>query len=990
MFLAKPHSLPNDFLIGIFLQQEQFASNPFAVRAQSLGLCPAVWRTIQDLREGQVEPNFVLRGLQEDVFDEMARERLQGVFTLHAVLQAWSRQLGVGLPDDLTDSVIPWVASSPFISKLSSVIYYGFYDITQVQLSLLEEISRTTAVTVFFPLVSGEASQFAQRFLDRHLLKAGVIHQSLQDPAHTSCPEQVKDWSPTVHLVNAVGPEGELTFTCKAIMQHVEKKGYAWHEIGIVARNLEPYLSYLPRVFEAHRIPFGTTATRPMLEEPVAKVWWILAGLREEQFGWRNVLDVVTSPWFGGVATAEESVPGYSHLWVQAVHHFRLVGGVEDWERLANVAQDSVAIQEWHQSSKVPLEQAAESLQVFAKVVSALVADCLALPAMGFIRELTQAFETLVTKQRCFPTDHLSFTQDGTYDERTEYLVNGFEQAITSLQQLDRLDQHVTWEQWMALFRSILERTQLPLPGDTSMGVQVLDVMAARGRPFQTLFVLGINDHVFPRIVREDAFLRDHDRKVLAESLGYKIDEKMTGFDEEALLFSLLQQSAREDLYLLYQRADQNGRPLMPSSFLRDHLDDVTAQRTDQEITVPVGLLERSKTTYFSWDHDTPQESRLRSVLEGRSLHAMVSESSPWWNIFQHGMEMMTHLEQTASKAGPFDGITDGNSLHWQDLVSRGFSPTALGTYAQCPMRYWMTHVLKVQGMPKPMSKELPSRVWGELVHQVLCDVYQDLSTHGWPQQIVNPVHRADIVNSHIVGIFQEYAQRYGKGYWLLWGWMRARLTRMMMLMIEYDQRDFYEQGWVPDAYEVEAAGMFPCDSQTPPELFKIRGRFDRVDTTMDHSRDRIVDYKVSMRRSFQDDELDLVTKALQGQQLQPPLYSFMTPMTVPHVDGLSTIPLPSVDFRYLRPLQEESVRSASFVGAIWDTPTGEQLKRTIQGWVQGIRSGQYFMLPGSYCRSCPYAMACRFQHHPSWSRAYGLPLAKTYRQIRKQKACHD
>jgi len=122
------------------------------------------------------------------------------------------------------------------------------------------------------------------------------------------------------------------------------------------------------------------------------------------------------------------------------------------------VAQDSAAIQEWHQSSKVPLEQATDSLHVFAKVVSTLVADCLALPSTGSIRELTQAFEALITKQRCFPTDHPSVTQDGTYDERTEYLVNGFEQAIASLQQLDRLDQHVTWAQWMELYRAILER----------------------------------------------------------------------------------------------------------------------------------------------------------------------------------------------------------------------------------------------------------------------------------------------------------------------------------------------------------------------------------------------------------------------------------------------------------------------------------------------------------------------------------------------------
>jgi len=136
-----------------------------------------------------------------------------------------------------------------------------------------------------------------------------------------------------------------------------------------------------------------------------------------------------------------------------------------------------------------------------------------------------------------------------------------------------------------------------------------------------------------------------------------------------------------------------------------------------------------------------------------------------------------------------------------------------------------------------------------------------------------------------------------------------------------------------------------------------------------------------------------LVTKALQGRQLQPPLYSFMTPMPLQREAGASvpgTLPIQSVDFRYLRPMQDESVHTASFSGAIWETAVGDQLRRTIHQWVQGIRAGQFFILPGAYCRSCQYASACRFQHHPSWSRAYGLPLAKTYRQIRKQKAFND
>ena len=88
------------------------------------------------------------------------------------------------------------------------------------------------------------------------------------------------------------------------------------------------------------------------------------------------------------------------------------------------------------------------------------------------------------------------------------------------------------------------------------------------GTHSERLFLLGMNDRVFPRVVREDAFLRDRDRTVLAESLGFKIDEKITGFDEEALLFALLRHSARDRVYLVYQRADEKGRPLLPSSLL--------------------------------------------------------------------------------------------------------------------------------------------------------------------------------------------------------------------------------------------------------------------------------------------------------------------------------------------------------------------------------------------------------------------------------------
>ena len=982
-----------EYALSVILQRDSSASNPFALRTDSSGLLPALWRTIHDLQEAQVDPHVVRRGIEEGLFDEAATERLQGVIQLHAMLQAWNEQLGVGLPDDLTRSIIPWIAHSPFIGKLSSVFYYGFYDITQVQLSLLEEVARAAPVTIFFPLFKGDTARFAQRFFDRHLLKAEAVHYDYAANVESSITPPIQNWMPQVQVVNAVGAEGELTFACKVITQQVEKAGAAWHEIGVVARNLDPYRSSIPRIFDAYRIPFGTTATRPLLEEPVAKLWWTLAGLREGQFVWRMVLEVVTSPWYRGMPPLDTSGSPYAHVWVHAVQYFRIIGGQDDWERLSVVARDSAALEAWQPSSGVPLDQASEALRLLTEMASLLIADCQSLPAAGSIGEITRAFQWLVEKHLWSLTDRSAFGGDGAVDERGECVMKGLEEAIHSLQQLDRIDQHVTWEQWVTLFHMILERTRLPLPGQTPMGVQVLDVMAARGRPFRTLVVLGMNDHVFPRIVREDALLRDRDRKILAESLGYKIDEKMTGFDEEALLFALLQQSARDDLYLLYQRADEKGRPLIPSSFLREYVGRSVERGAESEITFPVGILDRSSISTLCSTYSTPQESSLSVILEGRPFQSLAQTDSLWWSLFQNGMDVMPHLERIGTPAGDWDGMMAADSPHWQELVSRGCSPTALGTYAQCPMRYWMMQVLKVQVLENPGSNELPGRVWGELVHQVLCEVYQDLARHQWPKGDLGQGQLDQIVHSHVDRVFQNYAKRFGTGYRLIWDWMRVRLVRMMGELIESDRRDFLEQGWVPSVYEVEAAGTFLGDGEKQTDGLPLRGRCDRVDEGADHSRLRIIDYKVSMRRTFHSDELDLVTKALQGQQLQPPLYSLMRPVPLHKEAGASvssTFPIQSVDFRYLRPMQDEPVHTASFSGATWETAVGEHLRHTIQEWVQGIRTGQFFILPGTYCRSCQYASACRFQHHPSWSRAYGLPLAKTYRQIRKQKASRD
>ena len=77
-----------------------------------------------------------------------------------------------------------------------------------------------------------------------------------------------------------------------------------------------------------------------------------------------------------------------------------------------------------------------------------------------------------------------------------------------------------------------------------------------------------MNEGVFPRTIREDAFLRERDREVLERDLGYKVSQKLSAFDEEKLLFTLLAGAAGERLDCFYQRADEAGQDFVVERFL--------------------------------------------------------------------------------------------------------------------------------------------------------------------------------------------------------------------------------------------------------------------------------------------------------------------------------------------------------------------------------------------------------------------------------------
>jgi ATP-dependent helicase/nuclease subunit B len=957
------------------------------------GAWPALWATVRDLKDAGVDPKVALRAVGEGLFEPEETAKLQALFLLYAALQEGGRALHVGSGDDLASAVIPWTRSSLFLSRLRRVCYYGFYDLTQVQLSLFESVAACAPVTLYFPLEAGPAFEFARRFFERHVhakspssepvigASSGNAHatRSWQEPAH-------------VRIMNAVGPDDELTLVCKEILTLVETHQYRFEELGVVARTLEPYQGIVRRIFDEHRIPFVSPASSPVLQEPAAKVLLQLARLPVTGFYRAVVLDVLTSPFYRVGRHNTEGVEPRPDLWQLAASSLGITKGEEQWQKLSSAGQVETWVGEPHEPDAERIEGTGtvqvetSQLRVLWRLVSDLIRDCRTLPTQGSMAELTEAYLKLAVDHLELPGLVSDEGEGETGPGRLAAIGSVVRSVLAQLRQLDRLGDTVTWDEWARTFAQALERARLPIEDSHHAGVQVLDAMTARGLPFRALFLLGLNEKVFPRFIREDAFLRDRHRRVLDATLGYKIDEKLTGYDEEHLLFALLCRAARPRLYLLYQRADADGRPLAKSPYLEELQRVGAVHGRETELSLPRRLSAKLTLPLLAPPLLTREELALGQILRGRDPSAVLEATGGEAGLFRHGLEALRQMEDETRAVGAYDGLVGRLDHYWENLAVRGLAPTPLEQYARCPFQYFSAQVLKLAPVRQELMEDLPAQALGALCHAVLRSCYERLVSAGWPQGELPPAVVQDHLRFAAKEVFAAFAAERGVPYALTWQLAQEAILKLVTAAVEADRQDFHASGFHPVGFEVDTEGVL---ARGPSRPLKVRGRLDRVDRRETPPAFRVVDYKYRQGREMKSQDRDLLVSAIRGFRLQPPLYSLLT-MPGGRSAG-STPPLDSarpeqVEFVFLAPNWDPVIARTEFKASAWHNAVGRSLAETVQTLVGGVEAGQYVILPDGYCDYCEFAAACRRYHGPTWWRARSSAEAKALRRLRKQK----
>ena len=1000
-----PLKLQSDLFLEEALRQiiraRQPGAEPFSGIEESAGGCAALWQTLRDLRDGWVDPTVALEALHEGHFSRRASERTSELLILLRTFQQFCRQQKIADQSDLSRSATEQVPSSRFLKQFSQVFYYGFYDLTQIQLDFFHTVARHHPTTLFFPLLTlrpaHDAWSFAQRFYERYVQGHNLekdeeltpenvcpatarLFDSVKRSNHSDFP---KHWS--CQITSTFGINDEVAAAAKEILKLVDTGAVQFHEIGVVARSLETYGQIIKNIFHQHRIPLAGTLEEPLAQFPLTKAVILLLNLPAKEFLRSQVIDLLSSPYFHIQNSRANQFAARPDLWDLATRELAICKGGAEWRRLRRYSHRDLVLRQMSDDDE-PREIWIRSAQLIslANIVESLMADLLQLPAQATWLEYTTAWKELLKKYLgIVPAD-----TSRAKSEPSQEILN----VLDQLAGLDSVENRVEAGDFAHTFEHWLERSTATEDRRNIDGVMVLGATAARGLSFRALFVLGMNEGVFPRAIREDAFLRDRDREVLELDLGYKVSQKLAAFDEEKLLFTLLLGAAHERFYCSFQRADESGRALAPSWYvdeLKRALND--SGRPCETIAIPRGITEKAATAPFDrQDFLLPRELAMRLTLEERDPTALIEASASLPELYKQGREIVAAIDQSSDRLLPYDGALASFDSYWKHFSERGPSPTALETYARCPFQFFAYHVLRLEPLDRPEEVLGPSPAeFGELGHKILNAFYRLLIDAGYFAGKATTVNMETTLQAVAARTFADYEESNPIGYPLAWESVKDGLVQLLRQVIAQDLAELSQSGFTPASLETEVTARLPADWPEPLKNLAIRGRMDRIDRK-DNAL-RVIDYKFKFGASRATQDKNLIRAAVRGERLQPPFYYMLAQRWAEDQLLKPSATCIEADFYYIAPRWSD--------GPLISTPYGSEgladsfgaaTKRTIAYLTDGIRQGRFFINRGAYCGHCDAAPICRKNHPPSLWRAENDPVTETHRALRAKDVNDD
>lgn len=503
-----------------------------------------------------------------------------------------------------------------------------------------------------------------------------------------------------IKLFLAMNPYSEIEYVAKEIIKLVRDKNYRYNDIAIITKQIENYSGIAKAVFEKYEIPVFIDEKKDLGQNILIKYILSIFEIFSKNFNYEAMFNYIKT---GFIDISEEEIfklENYCIKWgIKGSKWYK-----EDWN-YGNLSSDElIYFNNLRKKIINPL------LELKQEIGNGKTVENISKNLYLFLQnnQILTKLEEKINK----------FEEIGEKRLSNEY-ETGINIVIQVLDELVMLcgEKKVTFEKYRDLLKIGLQNKDVGAIPATQDQVTLGDTDRSRSHNVKIVFIIGINDGVFPSINKDEGFLNDKDREELKEKgleLAKTVEDRL--YEEQFNIYKALT-VAEEKLYLSYTSTDSEGRAIRPSVIITKIKKTFINLKEKSDII--------KKEDFIGLPEETFDEllENLYNLSNGEKIDEIWKEVYKWYNQNEEWKERLkkameainyTNIPEKLSK----ETIEELYGNKMQTSISK------LEQYRTCPFSFYLKYGLKLKEDEKYEIKAIDT---GTFMHEVLDEFFEKI-----------------------------------------------------------------------------------------------------------------------------------------------------------------------------------------------------------------------------------------------------------------------
>lgn len=873
------------------------------------------------------------RAFQVEPEELAARAEKVDSLVLRRKLQELSRLLGdynglvterYGDQADRMEELIRLLPESPLV-KGAHVFIDGFHWFTPVQMELVRtlfDLARESVITLTLPVDSAERQKQSRpgALFNRPLevlkelqetyggaLQVRLFAESkrftgagLEELAENffRTPVQAASQKGKIRLLEAYNRDREADAVCRQMLALMQEGQYRWRDFTIMLRESETYGDVLEKNLTHYEIPFFTDRRHPMISHPLAEFLNGLMDIVRSHFDHDAMFRLLKTDFFPLTRLAVDELENYclefgirDFTWLQkedwSWRRLAWSSAVEEKEEENGLAESTSAEEAKEQAMNAadpgdPEEARLARINETRRIIMTVLRPWWEFAAKEHTgREWGEELFQLI-RQIGIPAALTHWHEEALEAGETAQAAaheQMYKQVLTLLEEVMTVCQTdgLTAEEMGLLLTEGLEEVTYSLVPPTLDHVTVTTIERGYTGENEVVFVMGLNEGIFPQRMGDEGILKDKERESLKEAgITLSAGTLDRAFNENFLLY-LACTRARQELYVSYASANAEG--------------------STQEVSLAVNRLrqlgycgepERAPLTIMPGEEAAylwrPHQSLSLLALQAERLSRGEELNPLWWSLYEWA--------RTGAYAGELRlalrGVSDQNIMPLIDreVVEALFlhqhtitgSVTRIERYQQCPFSFFAQYGLRLE--PRRIRQFAAPEI-GTFLHENLRVMGEELLKQQRQWRDLADEERAALCSRVADDMAREMAFGLLEGddfYRNIKERLTATLERTTARLTDWSRRSAFNTAAVEQGFGRDHSGWRPVYIPLGDDhSVRLQGQIDRVDLLAEenHQYALVVDYKsggagISAEDVYYGLKLQLLTYLLALERTDP------------------------------------------------------------------------------------------------------------------------